>query len=517
MRRRCTFSICRVQTTHQCVQTVTTSRKAIIKQNALLNMKVKIHKCGPKLTLYFTKDQYAQLNFAKRDFVEIEIAKRDKQKMFLTKFNQIISLRNEVVTPLDLIAKNLVDISVRKARLLPRTADIFKDNKIDMLSLIPEKTKQGYEIIVTEFNKDDEDWLRCWYCHYRGSGRQIEIRRFVDMMSFGNMLGQYQAEGTKYSNTNKLICLCFVNKLIAEHIDFLNSLVLLGIEKRMVRGGISYNPHLLKEDRRRSIIKEYETRLGLKVKETSISNAGKGAYGFRTIVRSTLITEIVLFAMNKIRTRLSNTKEFSIDEQLLADAFLAKLLTGDGTLDIRIDNREYDFPCTRIKIVDGNLDYLKDYYKILENLKFRPKLRENYKWVKAICSFEKLLYFYKICAFKNSNNWNKLLVLIRICLNGRRLNTHNRFIDLSKIKVISSLDIAKKYNVHLHSATDWLRNKVADGYLECVRRAPFPVLYKLTSKAIDLANTLIAIEKENKELIGSSDPYEFLEALKVRS
>jgi len=51
---------------------------------------------------------------------------------------------------------------------------------------------------------------------------------------FGKLLGQYQAEGTKYSNTNKLICLCFTNKLIKEHIDFLNSLVLLGIEKEII-------------------------------------------------------------------------------------------------------------------------------------------------------------------------------------------------------------------------------------------------------------------------------------------
>ena len=102
---------------------------------------------------------------------------------------------------------------------------------------------------------------------------------------------------------------------------------------------------------------------------------------------------------------------------------------------------------------------------------------------------------YKIRAFENSNNWNKLLVSIAMVLESRRLITNSRFIELLKLERFDSIYLKKKYNVLLRSANDWLNNKEKGGYIKRVDNRS-PVKYILTPKAIELANTLIYWKRE---------------------
>ncbi|MBI2105526.1 hypothetical protein HYT56_01670 [Candidatus Woesearchaeota archaeon] len=104
----------------------------------------------------------------------------------------------------------------------------FKNNKIDLLQLVPKTTSSGFPIQIREFKKNNEIWLHLHYNHPRKP--KLEIKRFIDIKKFGNLLGQYQAEGNKPINSiYPKYKVEFKNKIINEHEEFLNSLNELGI------------------------------------------------------------------------------------------------------------------------------------------------------------------------------------------------------------------------------------------------------------------------------------------------
>ncbi len=93
-----------------------------------------------------------------------------------------------------------------------------------------------------------------------------------------------------------------------------------------------------------------------------------------------------------------------------ADSFLAKLLNGDGDLDI--DSRDRKTPQMRVKIVDGNRGYLTDYASILKNYGFRPRLRDNNIFVRCSVNLELAHKLFQIGAFQNNPNLKKLKFFI---------------------------------------------------------------------------------------------------------
>ena len=101
----------------------------------------------------------------------------------------------------------------------------------------------------------------------------------------------------------------------------------------------------------------------------------------------------------------------------------------------------------------------------MENFGFHPKIKAEYIFVRASLDFNKLLFLYKINAFKNTNNWNKLLILIDLSLNGRRLSTLKRYLDLVNYKEFKTGDISKKNNCSFGSSYDWLNNATKAGYI----------------------------------------------------
>ena len=475
------------------------------------NFTVKIYKMGPKLGLFLSENWLKINGYSKGDIVNITMRKNDKEISFLTKINRIISLRRKVVTILKLKYGNIVSASINKVCNLKRSTKLFENNKIDLLSLIPYKTSYGYEIIVIEFIRNNEKWLRIWYSHKRGSARQIELKRFINIKFLGYLFGQLQAEGTKCGRKFRLD---FSNKLILEHKNFIESIEQIGINKNLLTAELTIHRNF-NDDINRLII-EYQkiTRVPIKYIQKSPQN---GYYGFKTYIRSTILTEILISALSVMR-KILVAKDWDKNLAIFADAFLSKLLTGDGSIDVQTRNRQSNYPLIRITITDGNTEYLDDYSKIIKKLGFRPHINYKYKKVRAICSLEKLLYLYKIRAFENSNNWNKLLLSIALCLKGRRYRTNYRFIDLSKLETFTSLFLAENYNVSLSSANDWLFNKEKEG-LAIKVNSNYLKEWKLTEKAIKLASLLESWYKEFNELIVNSktqNPLDILDSLKVR-
>jgi hypothetical protein len=473
---------------------------------------IKIHKMGPKMGMSFSNKWLRINGYTKGDIVNIIMRKNNKEISFLTKINIIISLHRETVVSLGLRYKDIVEIRVNKVCNLERSTKLFRNNEIDLLSLIPHKTSCGYEITVIEFAKENEKWLRIWYSHRRGSARQIEFKRFINIKTLGCLLGQLQAEGTKKGRKFRLD---FCNKLISEHKDFVSYLEQIGISKKSLIAELTLHRNF--KDDKDTVTSLYQKETGVLIKYVQ-NSLQRGNYGFRTYKRSTILTEVFLNVLHTMRKKLIE-EEWNNNLKIFADSFFSKLLTGDGSIDIQTKNRESNYPFIRITITDGNHKYLNDYSYIMKKLGFKPHLYYKYNKVRAICSLEKLLYLYKIRAFENSNNWNKLLLCIDLCLKGRRYKTNYRFIDLLKLEKFANLHIMKNYNVKLSSADDWLGNKEKEGLVKRINTKS-PIEWSLTEKSIKLAVLLKSWQKEFNKLIidyKMQDPLDILNSIKIRS
>jgi len=470
---------------------------------------------GNKLGIYLDEKLRQQIEIKKGEYVKVSISKNGSTTEFISKFNYNIILRRFVINQLKLIPNNLIRISIKRIVNAKRPEDVFKNNKIDLLSLIPEKTFLGFKIFVDKFTKNNGKWLRIWYAYERGSGRQIELIRYVDIDSFGRLLGQLQAEGSKLSGRRKW-CVEFSNKLLSEHEDFISSIMKLGISSKNIEFICNFNPNkfdsIETEAEVQELCKKYEIS-GIKIKPRNNPRIWKS---YKTVIRNTILSETLLASIDKIRKLIIENK-LDINFCLLTCNFVSKLLTGDGTLDI--NKREYDYPRVRINIVDQSINCLNDYSKILKKLGFKAKVKEEEICVKSSCSLENLLFLYKIDAFKNTGNWNKLLIVIGLLLRGRRLKTKLRFIDLFD-KKFSTFDLREKYKITLRGANDWINSMLNSGYIEVFDNSQRPYLYKLTKKAVEEGKMIFRINNELQNIANEfkiQNLWKLLNKFKVKS
>lgn len=379
---------------------------------------------------------------------------------------------------------------------------MFKSHKIDLLALIPEKTFLGYEILVSQFVRNNEKWLRIRYSHERGSARELKLRRYIDIKSFGNLSGKLQAEGDKFLERRKYR-VSFGNNLLAEHQEFIESILSLGINPEDIEILCVYNPNRFDKNKVKAEANSLATKFKIENLKIKPKRNKRIWYNYRTTIRSSILSEILLHGMNKIRKVISNNALSKEDVRVFSYSFLAKLLTGDGTLDIR--KGDYNYPVVRIKTVDQNLEYLDDYCKILRNFGFPARVKEDDIFVKSSCSFENLLSLYKIGAFKNSNNWNKLIITIGLMLSGRRLKVRNRFSELLNLNTFTSLDMWKLSGLRNSTTQDWIGNLKKFGLIKLIDNIKVPYKYVLTQKAKEQGRI---ISEVNEELIHLTERYD---------
>ena len=392
----------------------------------------------------------------------------------------------------------------------------FKESKVDILSLIPKKTSKGFKIEIKKFRRKDEEWLYLSYTHPRKP--ELEIRRYVDIKKFGSLLGQYQAEGSKpvYSKYPKYK-VEFTNKLIQEHKEFLGSLIDIGINKKRLKARFTYNPLKYSSEKAEKQIKKFKEIIGITPSISQFKEA-KGI-GFKLSMGNTIFMEIILNSLKVVRNSFNKnikTKEY----KLLINNFFAKLLTGDGTLDIRTNNREFNYPYTRIKVVDQDLDYLESYKQLMEIYGLSPKIKEKHISVRAGVGLHNLLLLYKIKAFKNTRNWDKLILNIDLMLNGRRHSTFKRYLDLVNYENFDTVRISKNYHIGMRAAHDWLSNATNEGYITKLTNKTHPILWTTTEKAKKLANILECWQKDLiklKKEKGIENSLSLLNSLKIKS
>jgi hypothetical protein len=365
------------------------------------------------------------------------------------------------------------------------------NQKIDLIQFIPKQTSLGYEIFYKILNKDSEQWVKIWYNQKKA--KPIEIKRFIDQKILGSLLGQYQAEGTKYNNTKRKIALEFSNSLIVEHKDFVNYLQESGIQKSMFRFELR-NTTNKGAQALNQLALDFKKELG-SYPTIYQHYSNRGGYGFRTIIRSTILTHLILSLLNNLRKMIAESNENLIE---FSNAFFSKLLAGDGSISI---NKKKVLGNVRIRISDGNKEYLEDYKKLMKNLGFDYIRNDNkHNAMEANCTLDNLLYLYKIQAFKNTNNWNKLLVIIGMYLEGRRVRIRLRLFDWLN-KEFTSRDIAEKYSLHPEDRK-WFNNMIRKDYFIRINSKP-TYRYKLTSKAKEFITIIEAWKSDIDNLIKS--------------
>jgi hypothetical protein len=242
----------------------------------------------------------------------------------------------------------------------------------------------------------------------------------------------------------------------------------------------------------KKLASDFESKIGSYPKIYS-NYCKRGGYGFDTIIRSTVLAEIMLNLICKLRKQITNTTSGFED---FSNAFFAKLLTGDGSISI---NKKNILGSVRIKIYDENVEYLEDYSKIMKNIGFNyTRLDKKHNCIEANCTLDNLLYLYKIEAFKNTNNWNKLLVIIGFYLNGKRVKIRLRLFDFLN-KIFTSKDITKTYSLHPEDRK-WLNNMIKKGFIVRVNdKTPFE--YKITEKSEEFVSTINKWKNDLNNLI----------------
>lgn len=180
-----------------------------------------------------------------------------------------------------------------------------------------------------------------------------------------------------------------------------------------------------------------------------------------------LMNEIMLSIMNNLRKILSKNK-LSGKEKKLAEYFLSRLLTCDGTVIIRSKKGHFT---PYIQVFDSP-KLLEDYKKIFSNIGIDSKINEKYFSLRLLCDFDKTIYIYKIGAFENHKENRKKLL--------KCLINHEKSKSLKKLKYFKTNPLSRK-NARKFVNNYWIRNKISKGYLKFVKRK-----YLLTKKGEDI-------------------------------
>lgn len=374
-----------------------------------------------------------------------------------------------------------------------------------MLSLIPPTSSNGYELYVDEYENNGEHWLRIWYHHPRGAARQVELKRYVDILKFGQLLGQLQAEGDK--NNLRVV---FKNASVREHADFVSALCELGTLTTHILARCVLNPTKISQESARAYATSYTQATGVTVSSINENSGMKGGIVAETSVRSSILASILISAMDEAR------KSVIVDERL-RHAFLAKLLSGDGTLDARRTPLRLD---VRIKIVDQNLGYLFDYAEILAKEGFIAHVLPQQIAVRAYCTWSNLLTLFRISAFRNNRNWTRLICSIVIQLRGAENQGYKRIQELSKCETFTSADVSARYSVVLRSANLWIGTMMRRGLIELLGKGKHGSMnYRISTKGIEISGILQDVDREYLEIcnqLGIDEAELILEHCKVK-
>lgn len=457
---------------------------------------LEVRRAGSKLGVYLPKELASKVGLNKEKALRLSVGSKLGEATFLALGRPWITIPAAIVERLRL--RRGQPLTIAECKIAPavgRPKSLFADMRVDVLAVVPTRDRAGNEYVVDEYvDSSSERRLRIWYRHKRGSARQLVIKRYVDPLRFGMILGQIQAEGEKTPCR-----LAFKNRSICQHQDFVLSLKDLGVEKNWINARIVYNPRKVGDHELSHHTRLYVERTGIQIAAMDRSRGMRGTVVYETYVRSRILAEIILRAMSKIRKILCTSNSSTAPFLLLREGFVSELLAGDGSIDIYRRGRKTD---VRVKISDGNRLYLIDYKKILARLGFRPRLSRQ-RAVMFDASLRDLFTLFSLRAFRGGHNWKKLLCAIGMALSGRQNRTYRRLERVSSWGMLTSVDLRRTEGISLEAARQWLKLMEKRGYM--FRSRGFhgprtPVGYSLTKHGSELTARIAESSEEIEKL-----------------
>jgi len=428
----------------------------------------------------------------KNRFVKIIIENNNCRHIFLTKTYYNLSSRQtyafineEIREKLNIKANyQLKIIDIGRISLFKPKENISYGGQIDFLSLIPGKTKKGFDFFVEEYEKNNEKWINMWYHSKNCGAKQVWIRRFVNPEKLGKILGIFQAEGNKFEEikSTQSVRLIFTNKSISEHRQFIDILSEFGVPKDIIKVKVHYNPDNVAHVEYKCYVDRFEELTGIRPRTYTYTNNKKLYYAAQIEIGRAALAELFLNAMHQTRTIIANEK-FDTVLQELGENFLAKLLTGDGCLVTVKRKRGY---VTQGYVSDKNFKYRKDYRKILRRFGISVARWDDGQRVYFKCNNENLKFLYKIKAFEGTRSWRKLLMALLF----KNKVLYQRFKRLSKFSHFTNEQFAGIFGISIKAAALWIRDKRRKNYINLLKVDKNKHFYALSSKAKDLLKIL---------------------------
>jgi hypothetical protein len=358
-----------------------------------------VSKAGNKFLLYIPIKFKEKLLFSKGELIKISLYLNNKYFSLITRYNSIITLRKKIAKELKIKEGCKIKTTFEKFSEIKRPSKMFFENKVDLLYFLPKKSRKGSKISFEELIIGRESFLRVFSIHSRGSSKEILLKRFIEPRIFGGLLGQIQAEGTK-GNFNVVE---FCNKNLLELKDFIQYMEHLNIKKENLFVKLDYHP--IFEANLDQISKDFINATGISVNYRSVSSGRSKGYGFKIILHNTVISELILNSLKRIREILEKEK-LRGDILVLSEGYLSKILCGDGTFELTSRSRK-KFQA-RVKIYDGNLNFLKHYLILLSKFGFKSYINEKYFFVRAMCNYPLAKRLLEIQAFNTNKNIERI-------------------------------------------------------------------------------------------------------------
>lgn len=406
-------------------------------------------------------------------------------------------------------------IQIEPLKPATRPARFLSGQVVDLLAFVPAVNSDERNYVVDEYQSaTGEERLRLWCYHRRGSARQIDIRRYVDAREFGRFLGQYQAEGDK-ADPHRV---AFTNTLVSEHTDFVRSLRAIGIADELVSACAVYNPAKLDRRSLQTKLQRYMESTGVKIASVRPQKSMKGSAGFVTTVRSAILKGILETALPRVRKALTGSQSVSGTTELLK-GFVAKLLTGDGTLDVSVRPTRI---ATSVKILDRVEAFRRDYSAMLLRLGFAPRISDKRIEVRSYCRLDNLLTLYEMNAFRGTHNWTKLLCAVRLSLHGSINKGYEKLCRLAGQGRFTTLDVSKAFGTGTRSANLWIHSMIKRTLVQqtCKFRGHSYISYRLTDLGlhrVELLQNALSEYVTACSSLGECDPLKLIDAVRARS
>jgi hypothetical protein len=413
-------------------------------------------------------------------FIEIYIENGPKQTSFIA----VIPNDGRLHIPIGLRKQmNLIEnVCISKIVILKnkeRTKQIIKNDKMEILSMIPKRTLSGYEIIVTDKN---EKYL-CWFCS-QGRPKEITIAKEAPL-EISRFLGYYQAEGGKPKlRKRRGRTLSFTNTKLEIIEDFLKLSESI-IDKNLWSLAIRYNPSISKEGVDK--ILEKMKCLGVCKEKIKMNPAERlRTYSLVLWISNSILSETV----NNMNEKMKKILAEEGNEELFKNYFRG-VFAGDGTFFSYRDKKGSLHSWS--SIFEAKKNSINSFEKILKKWGLDGRIKK--------CK-NKNLYVLRII-----NNWEKLLKLVQYDIFRQAprhkeklfwtIKNHKKYRALKYLiklnKEFNQRDIKELSNKDSSYAAHWTQDREEEGIIKRVEKQKEERLWGLTEKGINYKTILGSI------------------------